>query len=189
MPRHYMIDIETWDTAPTAVIRAIAIVGFDLSGETDLMAVIDCRKTTDWQLEAGATTSLETAEWWKKKADSLGTMLARTKKLANIDINQPTTADELLDAIEFSLHGVEPDDRIWSRGHFDIAILGSLLDAYGHPIPWRYHQVRDVRTLDEITPPVKSQMPHHPLADCLAQIEQVCSALRLAKAGTDERAQ
>lgn len=191
MSRHYMIDIETWDTAPTAVIRAIAIVGFELKDgiyaiDTACTSIADCRRTVDEQIHAGRTVSTETVAWWNRQEVSLGAMLHRSPDVAHVDVFEPHSLTEMVEHVLGELHGLpaDPGACIWSRGHFDIAILEHLLQAKGRPIPWRHNQVRDVRTLDAITPPVKSQMPHHPLADCLAQMGQVCAALRLAKAGT-----
>lgn len=189
MPRHYMIDIETWDSAPSAVIRAIAIVGFDLKDglytiDTTCTSVTDCRRTVDQQIQAGRTVGAETVDWWATRAP-LGPMLNSSRDVANVEVFEPLSLTGVVENLLEDLHGLraDPCTCIWSRGHFDIAILEHLLQAKGRPIPWRHNQVRDVRTLDAITPPVKSQMPHHPLADCLAQIEQVCTALRMAKAG------
>ncbi len=183
MPRHYMIDIETWDTAPTAVIRAIAIVGFDLDGGTRGLNLIDCRRIIDEQIQAGRTTSEETAAWWAKQPIRLDSLLMNTRShVADTLTIQPLDLPAAAKAVQDALWTEDHDIRVWSRGHFDIAILMNLLAAHGRPIPWRYSQVRDVRTLDEITPPIKAAMPHHPLADCLAQIQQVCAALRMAKA-------
>ena len=196
MPRHYMIDIETWDTAPTAVIRAIAIVGFELKDglyaiDTACTSIADCRRTVDEQIQAGRTVGTETVAWWASQDERLGDMIGRGKGFAGVEVFEPHSLLGIVEHVLGELHGLpaDPGACIWSRGHFDIAILEHLLQAKGGPIPWRYNQVRDVRTLDEIIPPVKSQLPHHPLADCLAQMGQVCTALRLAKAGTDERTQ
>lgn len=182
MPRHYMIDIETWDTAPTAVIRAIAVVGFDLDGATKELFVIDCRHTVDEQIQAGRTTSVETAKWWAGQRIPLDAALAQTREIANTDVYMPSNLAVLLENLWFATHNVDADTRVWSRGHFDIAILEHLLASSGKPIPWRHSQVRDVRTLNELVPPVKAALPHHPLSDCLAQIQQVCAALKLAPA-------
>ncbi|MFA7329822.1 MAG: 3'-5' exonuclease [Candidatus Delongbacteria bacterium] len=188
MPRHYMIDIETWDTAPSAVIRAIAIVGFDLKDghyaiDATCTSIADCRRTVDQQIQAGRTVSAETVAWWATRAP-LGPMLNSSRDVANVEVFEPHSLTGVVENLLEDLHDLhtDPTTCIWSRGHFDIAILEDLLQTNGRPVPWRHNQVRDVRTLDEITPPIESQMPHHPLADCLAQIGQVCAALRLARA-------
>jgi exodeoxyribonuclease VIII len=187
MPRHFMIDIETWDTAPTSVIRAIALVGFNLDGTAHEMHLIDSRRTVDTQIKAGRTISNDTVTWWSGRPMNLEMLLCRENEINGpIAGGTPDNLAEFMIKIDLALEAVSAHDadiRVWSRGHFDIAILEHLLAAHGRPIPWRYNQVRDVRTLDEITPPIKSTLSHHPLADCLAQIKQVCRALGMAKAG------
>jgi len=190
-----MIDIETWDTAPSAVIRAIAIVGFDLKDGTYTLdatrsSVTDCRRTVDEQIQAGRTVSTETVAWWASQEKSLGNMLDSSREVAHIEVFKPYRLAEVETHLRDELHGLvtDPGACIWSRGHFDIAILEHLLLAAGCPVPWSPKQVRDVRTLDEITPPIESQMPHHPLADCLAEIQQVCAALGTAHRGVSSRA-
>lgn len=189
MTSHFMIDIETWDTAPTAVIRAIAIVGFNLNGTLNEMTLFDCRRTVDEQIQVGRTTSADTVGWWAEQSFGLGDLLVDTRHHATdtgiykTEIVEPRCLADVVKSVVDGLDCPDPDIRVWSRGHFDIAILENLLQAQGYPIPWRYSEVRDVRTLDEITPPDMAQWEHHPLSDCLAQIRQVCRALCMAKAG------
>ncbi|MFA7331968.1 MAG: 3'-5' exonuclease [Candidatus Delongbacteria bacterium] len=192
MLHHFMIDIETWDTAPTAVIRAIAIVGFNLNGTLNEMTLVDCRRTVDEQIQAGRTTSAETVDWWAKQSFGLGDLLVDTRHHATdtgiyqTEIVEPRCLADVVRNVEDGLMAEDGEIRVWSRGHFDITILENLLQAQGDPVPWRYSQVRDVRTLDEIIPPDMAQWEHHPLSDCLAQIRQVCMAMRMAKAAASE---
>lgn len=195
MPRHYMIDIETWDTAPSAVIRAIAIVGFDLQEgafiiDTHHSSLVDCQRTVDEQIQAGRTVGAETVAWWARQECPLKELLSHRPTMGNdIEVFESHSLTGMVEHLagELSCLLAGPEVHIWSRGHFDIAILEHLLRSHGRPIPWSHNQVRDVRTLDEITPPIESTMPHHPLADCLAQIRQVCTALRMATAGAQAR--
>lgn len=181
MPHHYMIDIETWDTAPTAAIRAIAIAVFDLDGGVHETHFIDCRRTVDEQIAAGRTFDHDTADWWRNQAPSLQDLILQAPAVANPTTSaMPETVGEMIDHVYQSFGGIFADTRIWSRGHFDVAILEDLIKSIH--VPWQYHQVRDVRTLDELVPPIKPQLPHHPMSDCLAQIQQVCAALGMANA-------
>jgi hypothetical protein len=181
MPRHFMIDIETWDTAPTAVIRAIATVIFNQDGEVIWKGLIDCRRTVDAQIESGRTIDAATIHWWASRTTRLSEMLDMADgKTSNVEIHTASTLGNILDSIAYATSTIQADTRVWSRGHFDLPILAHLLTSQGRPIPWRHNQVRDVRTLDELVPPVKAAIPHHPLADCQAQMQQVCMALALA---------
>jgi hypothetical protein len=186
MPRHIMIDIETWDTAPTAVIRAIALVGFSLDGTPQAMHLIDCRRTLDEQIQAGRTLSADTVRWWAGQPHPLDHLLEQTGQVAGgVLPREPATLDELLDDLHAVAGGADEHEetRVWSRGHFDVAILEDLFTRALRPVPWRHSHVRDARTMDEILPPTRAPLAHHPLADCLAQISHVCAALRLVAPG------
>jgi hypothetical protein len=190
MPRHIMIDIETWDTAPTAVIRAIALVEFTLDGAVHKPLLVDARRTLDDQIATGRTITLDTVHWWARQPQPLDRLLAGDLPVADEWCLFPDTLDELL---TFLLQALPLSDnvgelRIWSRGHFDVAILEDLFTRALRPVPWRHNGVRDARTLDEILPPTRAPLAHHPIADCLAQITHVCAALRLVAPGASATA-
>lgn len=183
MPFHLMLDTETWDTEPTAVVRAVALALFDpLSGDIAARLLLDLRLTVDEQIEAGRTISENTVAWWRGRDLSLSQLIGPP---------DPQTAPQRLEQalqqfgafIRPSLATGDNGDakiagRIWTRGHFDLPVLASLIriESPNHPLPWDYWQARDVRTLDEITPKQAPAQPHHPMSDCEAQIAQVRAA-------------
>ena len=174
--RHIMLDIETWDTAPTAIVRAIAVIQFSSDGSIRDEFLIDCRHTVDDQIQAGRTICPDTVAWWNKQP-ALSKMLdAHRDKLRNF--HTPTSQAKLADVIGLAMHNPDCEAAVWQRGaNFDTDIIKDLLLAADRMAPWRYSRLRDVRTLDEIVPRVESKVPHDPLEDCRAQVKQVLQVL------------
>lgn len=173
-----MVDIETWGTGPDAVVRAVAAVAFaPWTGEVLDSAVWDLRGLIDRQLELGGTVDPDTVHWWGKMPDDgLGAYLRLARHM--MPFTQPEGLDDAVSRIEGFIVSHSPR-CCWSRGAFDYPILARLLDKQGVSPPWQFWQLRDVRTLDDLVPPIMPDRPHHPLSDCLAQIEQVRAALSL----------
>lgn len=173
-----MVDIETWGTGPDAVVRAVAMATFNpWTGYVFGTAVWDLRGLIDRQLELGGTVDPGTVRWWGRMPDeALGESLRLARHM--MPFTQPAELDDAIDSIGVFILSHSPS-RCWSRGAFDYPILARLLDKQGVSPPWQYWQLRDVRTLDDLVPKVKPDRPHHPLSDCLAQIEQVRAALAL----------
>ena len=169
-----MVDIETWGTKPDAVVRAVAAVAFaPWTGDVFGTAVWDLRGLIDRQLELGGTVDPDTVHWWGKLLNPLGDLIAD---------HEPPFVPEVLGDAAASLADFFMTHQprcCWSRGAFDYPVLAQLMAKQDVVIPWQFWQLRDVRTLDDLVPKVKPDWPHHPLSDCLAQIEQVRAALAL----------
>lgn len=73
------------------------------------------------------------------------------------------------------------DIRLWTKGpHFDIAILDAAYDRIGHPSPWKYNSIRDMRTLESLFPDVQVPKPdgaHNALVDAKHQAEVIRACL------------
>lgn len=79
------------------------------------------------------------------------------------------------------MKGAQP----FARGtDFDPPILVSLFEDFSLPVPWKYNQVRDVRTyIDALSGGSKGYLdewqkpdwfvPHHSLHDCIRDAEQM----------------
>jgi hypothetical protein len=103
-------------------------------------------------------------------------------------------------AMEYSLkHGInlkqwtsefqqwfEGSPHVWCKGpHFDISILESLFcqGNGGTWVPWRYSNIRDLRTLDAVCgdleiPVLDEVPPHDSLHDCLLQVRQLTQMMK-----------
>lgn len=88
----------------------------------------------------GGTVDISTIEWWLVQSSE-----ARTAIL----VNQIPLDDALLQLREFiSEHSDEKFVQVWGNGAtFDNVILRRSYERQGIPCPWRYTNVRDVRTM------------------------------------------
>jgi len=152
-----MIDLETTDTAPTAKILSLGAVKFDrLSGEIDHFYVrFDVSKMP-------GTTSADTMAWWQKQH-----MAVRQEAFGG-----KALPEDLKDFCKWLGGSVMP----WGNGsHFDITILENTLNALGIPIPWKFWNVRDLRTLADLSGLNPRQFTfdgakHNALADAQHQV-------------------
>lgn len=196
-----MIDIETLDTRPTAVVLSFAAVAFPDTEVDPLYRALD----VDQQLAVGRTVSADTLAWWARQPDEarLAALAAPAPHLAGLGSRCGSSPEGAWWAVEqalsdlellFGHHNVE---AVWAcPPTFDIAILESLYEDFGRsPVPWTWRQFRDVRTLREEAgvdgdhPPLSVAdapmtlaadhcVPHHPVWDCYRQIAVVREARR-----------
>lgn len=166
--RRYMIDLETLGCAPDAVILSIGLVEFDIYGAipgTELYLELH----TDSQEDN--TVDLSTVRWW---VDQL--------KLGNtIPWNGATTPYAACLELDKVLKG--NTGEIWANGtDFDIPKLQHLFTSNGCDIPWKYNQVRDLRTLAALFPEIawpENAQKHNALQDAICQADHAAQLLRM----------
>lgn len=167
-----MIDIETLDTRPTAVILSIAAWPFDIDG-TIADRLFNYKLNKDEQIRHGRTTSADTIKWWNEQSQAAqNETFGGTTPLTNA----------LLDLEEFIRKNCVSQPRIWAKSpQFDLIILK---DAYGNkPLPWHYRLERDVRTYLAMCPDTSllSERPkiHVAMDDAYYQILDVQVAYKI----------
>lgn len=178
MHMHTMVDLETWATTDNSVIRAAAVVNFT-ADEITWRGLIDARHSVDDQILHGRAVDTDTVSWWQKQAintdiwlnDPMGDAVGRLDYTVGV-LSELQLMSEIVDL----LHG---EHKIWSRGTFDLDIIRHLITSNGEEVPWQHWQERDVRTLDSFTPKPKPEIPHDPLSDALAQVQQAQTLMRL----------
>lgn len=179
---HLMLDIETLDIAPSAVILSVAAVFFDpLTGQLGehYVGCIDPQKP-----QPGRTLSAATVAWWAAQSDaarkfSFSGQLTLKKALTQLSQFIQLNADDTL--------------KVWGNGkEFDCAILEHAYQQLALACPWSFWQTQDVRTVITLAEtlgfnPKKSRpfegSPHLPLDDArhqAAYVSDVFRALRLA---------
>ena len=149
---HVMLDLETLDTQPSAVILAIGAVKFDkdevLLGQSLLLF-------PEWE----GTVACSTMEWWSKQApESKNQMFNSTKR---------PLAECLAEVKDFC-----GDLPVWGNGSdFDNAIVNHRCKALGlTPLPYRNTRCfRTVKNLFDSTAWTKPGIAHNPLSDAVAQ--------------------
>lgn len=158
MTRHVMIDLETLSTSPNAVVFQIGAQAFDLEAgsfcDAGLMMYVDAQEG----IRAGLDVDWSTIKWWMTVPDN-----DRIVSGSEISIREALT--------ELGKY-VRRNDRVWSNGAaFDIPIMENHYRRARMDIPWKYHNVLDVRTLKWLKPAprVEPIMAHHALSDAQAQ--------------------
>ena len=139
---HMMIDIETLDTANTAVVVQVGWCVFDaeqISKPTELFPGIQ------EQIDMGRTISASTLKWWMTD-DSISQVTRERVFDPVIDTSVEDIATRLRTVLG---NGIE---HVWSHGpHFDMAILKDLMgDNVFH-----YRSPRDTRTMSMLAPHIQ----------------------------------
>lgn len=139
-PNQIMLDLETLDTAPTAIVLSIGLCRFDPAAEGDgikdqhyvVLSVGD-------QEENERTVSESTMAWWEEQSDAAKVVLAQAAE-AEHDVHE-----KLLRVAEWM--GTNP--VLWGNGSdFDNVILASLFNTYEFSrLPWSFRRNRCFRTL------------------------------------------
>lgn len=171
-----MVDNETLDTTPSAVILSIGAARFRKDepgkvGET-FYAVLDIEE----QKLRGRTVSEDTLAWWQKQSPEARVALDTTDRRPVNDV-----LSDLWDFI-FDMEGACGSVRLWGNGaDFDNPQIASLFKMYGFDLPWEFRKNRCFRTLKSefghLCPkPARKGTYHNALDDALTQIEH-CQAI------------
>ena len=162
-----MIDLEGLATGPDTTILTIAAQTFDPFGTGWYDKHYYARVTLESQENRAIDDG--TIAWWATQPDH-----AREEAFNEQDrIPLDQALDELAKMIWHS-------KLIWSQGPtYDMNILEHAYKSYNKPLPWKYFQVRDSRTVfslwpDQPIPPTT----HHSLEDCRRQISMLQRTLK-----------
>lgn len=163
-----MIDLETLGTESDCPVLSLGAVLFDpKTGELGDRAyyVLDVQE----QLDKGRRMSFDTFCWWLRQGEE-------ARSAISTEQTRLSTGWALTDFFSRLPKGVRP----WSNGAgFDIVIVESLAKAYGVPVPWKYWDIRDTRTLWDVTGvrPNRGSGTHHiAVDDAVAQAQAVVAA-------------
>ena len=171
-----MIDLETLATSTDAAILTIGAVKFDPFGREDqepAMTPFYVRVDLDSCDEIGLVTNDDTIAWW-----------ANQSKEAQEEAFNTEDRIHVRDAFEQLYKFCWGAKRVWSNGScFDIVICEHVFKKVNRAVPWKFWEVRDVRTAFDLginpqRPPVTA---HHALQDAWNQavgIQNVYNTLR-----------
>ena len=162
-----MIDLEGLATGPDTTILTIAAQTFDPFGTGWYDKHYYARVTLESQENRAIDDG--TIAWWATQPDH-----AREEAFNEQDrIPLDQALDELAKMIWHS-------KLIWSQGPtYDMNILEHAYKSYNKPLPWKYFQVRDSRTVFSLWPdqPIPATS-HHALEDCRRQIDMLQATLK-----------
>lgn len=156
-----MIDLETLSTEPNAAILTIGALWFDPYSYDEPGPGFHVRVEIDNQ---NRDISDEVIAWWGQQAPEV-------QQEAFNEQDRIPLADALKDLAKFSQGATD----FWSHGTvFDICILEHAYIQQGMRswIPWKYHAVRDCRTVLKISNTEIDRTQggaHNSLVDCWVQ--------------------
>ena len=163
---HAMIDLETLSTNPNATILTVGGVKFDPHNIVEPSQGMYFKVDVDSQTSQGRDVMEDTLNWWATQPEEI-----REEALGDKD---RISLEEMIKTINKWSVGV---DVFWCQGPlFDYAILQDIYKQLGHPVPWKYLQIRDSRTLFSLVPKdpnEKREDLHNALADCYFQAKKV----------------
>jgi hypothetical protein len=171
-----MIDLETLATSTDAAILTIGAVKFDPFGreaQEPSMTPFYVRVDLDSCDEIGLVTNDDTIAWWANQSKEAQEEAFNTNDIIHIR-----------DAFEQLYKFCWGAKRVWSNGScFDIVICEHVFKKVNRAVPWKFWEVRDVRTAFDLginpqRPPVTA---HHALQDAWNQavgIQNVYNTLR-----------
>lgn len=169
-----MIDLETLGTTSRSAIIAIGAVHF-----SPITGKIDTRNTfyrrIDWSSAMrGRHVAADTLIWWM-----------RQDKAARLEVIKGGT--KMKDALQELIEWFPENNRVWGNGSsFDVSMTEDCLLQYGLPIPWKFWNVRDMRTikamakgLPGMSEATREGTHHNALDDAIFQAQQVCQMWRV----------
>jgi len=178
--KHLMMDLETLSTEPNAVILTIGALWFDPFSDAEPGPGFHVRVEIDSQERH---VDEDTVSWW-------GQQDPEVQAEAFSSDNRHLLSDALKDFAKFA----QDADGYWSHGTvFDVCILENAFVEQGMRgwIPWKYHQVRDCRTVLKISDTVMDRHSggaHNALIDCYNQalaVQQATLKMNLHKSQTE----
>jgi len=169
---HFMIDLETYDTVPSAVILSI---GACVVYQPYQIVDPEDRPTFYTELDIGKqfarTRSISAMKWWTEQGEN---------RCPNRGVNTIDWAlIQLTNFIWKQALSIGARPIIWCKGtDFDTAILADAYRQMNRELPWKYNDVRDFRTVKKlclgmVDPKIENPEPHHALADAIFQARQL----------------
>lgn len=169
---HCMIDMETLDTAPSCVILSIGAVIFDPKS-TGILGRFEVRPTIEDQCDIGRTISDATLQWWGTQS-----------KAAQDEAFGEEGRIPFKDAMEALYKFAWNKERVWSHGAvFDVIACEDAWRKLDMNFPWQFWNVRDTRTLYEVTgvslKDGKHVTTHKAIEDAIHQAKTVQRAYKI----------
>lgn len=166
MSAHFMVDTETLALGPDAVILSLGACRFFWNPG----AIYPARfyMELDANLQTNRKIDPETVAWWNSQSNMPAGVhsIAETVKVFSQYLAASSNGEEIV---------------IWARGtDFDIPKLQSMFSEAGMQVPWKYNNVRDLRTLTKLFPFIKAPTnpnSHNALSDAEYQAMHAATIL------------
>lgn len=173
-----MVDIETLDVKPSAVVLSIGAVVFDrYTRQQGPTFYVELTNHLDDQFKNGRTVSGSTVAWWMRQSPE-------ARRVFDEKETSPERCSPVFGLGQFDVfcrtHKVK---YIWAKDpDFDVVILRSMFDDYGFTFPFSYSKARAVRTVLDLPfenlKCVQAEPAHNALADAIAQATDIQEAFQ-----------
>ena len=171
-----MVDLETLSVRNNAIILTIGAIKFDRNkiwSETYSISDIPDKNIFYKRIsissceKIGLHRDLNTENWWKKQdLEAYNEAFGYEKERIDIKV-----------ALKEFSKWYGDSKYIWGNGSiFDITILSEAYLRCNLDVPWKFYNVRDLRTILDIyniRPCVNNKNKHNALYDCFFQIKDI----------------
>ena len=160
-----MVDIETLDTRPSAVILSIGACRIDWeTNKTDdyFYVVID----KDSCIQAGLSTSPSTEKWWASQSEEARAIFTDPNRVDLLE-GLKRFSEYML---KFRTTQIRSNAKLWGNGSdFDNTIIANAYAQLGLDPPWHFYNNRCFRTakdlFSDVMPKLQRQGTHHNALD------------------------
>ena len=168
-----MIDLETLGVNNSCPVISIGAVFFDSNsglGKSFYKVLnVEEQISSRKRLVDGSTI-----KWWMGQKDAAQKVFKE---------GSVSTAQGLQEFVNFIKEHAGDDAKPWGNGStFDISILESILEDYGVEIPWKFYNIRDLRTYKEFVYDgidlSRTGTFHNALDDAIYQAEVVLEGIK-----------
>lgn len=166
--QNLMLDIETLSTRANAIILSIAAVRFEF--KSDKIETFNVNIDPKSCAKYGMVKDADTVRWWQEQ---------NSEALKGF-MKDPISLEDALTQLSIF---ADPKDVWWCNGaNFDYPIIEWSYKALDRRVPWKYWNLRDVRTIYAICDLNMKEYPrvgtyHNALDDCLTQIKALKECL------------
>lgn len=158
---HVMVDIETFDTKSSALILSIGAV---VITEPHMTFYRELDPTT----QHARTVSEDTKRWWSEQPMPIPS--------GTLDMHSGLL--QFGQWIQSLAQYFTAEPIIWCKGtDFDTAILTHAYQSLYLPVPWKYNNVRDCRTIYKVCGFTARKANHNALHDAQWQAEDLMICL------------
>lgn len=156
-----MFDLETLSTRINTVVLTLGGVKFDPYTKEEPTDPIYLKFDADWQILQGRHYDDDTLRWWGRQSEEIQEEAMGEEGRVSID-----------EGLRLFRKWVWNSDTVWSNGSiFDVMIMENLCEQNNAPVPWNYWDIRDVRTVFDmsVNPRMDKKDLHNALADAYQQ--------------------
>lgn len=177
-----MVDLETLSTTKNALILSIGAVVFDMYNVLNETFYQNVEALHQFSFRH---TDTKTIEFWDRPEQK--------EAKASLTENAVGLKDALQSFRTWCLKDTDKEDiQLWCNGtSFDLAILETAYKDIGTPMPWKFFNERDYRTMKNVfrhvPKPTFSGTQHNALADAINQAQHLVDIFAAIRRPEEQR--